>query len=213
MTIKINREDMLELTRRMTPSRTSFTRIAGCYVDEDAYIEGTFNTNFLKLSPSEKQKNLMIAKAIPFSDTNQNLKEYIFPENAQGKDSMWRLLCGIKSCGLKNDALMETFYELISGCYQTDQEYAVFIFHDCYDIPAKASDKERLWESEEVFEYLICAICPLAGEYEPGAPECGFLFPSFRDRSGDPNRIAVFQKDSQKPHDEIRELLLSERVE
>ena len=30
----INREDMLELTRRMTPSRTSFTRIAGCYVDK-----------------------------------------------------------------------------------------------------------------------------------------------------------------------------------
>ena len=32
----INREDMLELTRRMTPARTSFTRIAGCYVDQEA---------------------------------------------------------------------------------------------------------------------------------------------------------------------------------
>ena len=31
----INREDMLELTRRMTPARTSFTRIAGCYVDQE----------------------------------------------------------------------------------------------------------------------------------------------------------------------------------
>ena len=31
----INREDMLELTRRMTLARTSFTRIAGCYVDRD----------------------------------------------------------------------------------------------------------------------------------------------------------------------------------
>ena len=28
---RINREDMLELTRRMTVARTSFTRIAGCY--------------------------------------------------------------------------------------------------------------------------------------------------------------------------------------
>ena len=36
---KINREDMLELTRRMTPSRTSFTRIAGCYMDADGEIE------------------------------------------------------------------------------------------------------------------------------------------------------------------------------
>ena len=50
----INREDMLELTRRMTPARTSFTRIAGCYVDADGDFDGSFNINFLKLSPTEK---------------------------------------------------------------------------------------------------------------------------------------------------------------
>ena len=52
----IDREDMMELTRRMTPSRTSFTRIAGCYMDADGEIDGTFNTNFLKLSGREKEK-------------------------------------------------------------------------------------------------------------------------------------------------------------
>ena len=46
----INREDMLELTRRMTLARTSFSRIAGCYIDKDGDFEGSFNTNFLKLS-------------------------------------------------------------------------------------------------------------------------------------------------------------------
>ena len=42
----INRDDMLELTRRMTLSRTSFTRIAGCYVDRDGDFDGSFNINF-----------------------------------------------------------------------------------------------------------------------------------------------------------------------
>ena len=70
---------------------------------------------------------------------------------------------------------------------------SILVFHDRYDIPAKGSDGERQWESEEVFEYMICAICPLAGEYEPGKPVCGFLFPAFVDRSGDPSRIDVFQ--------------------
>ena len=51
------------------------TRIAGGYLDRDGYIDGTFNTGFLKLSPDEKEKNLQIAKSIPFSDTNKNLKE------------------------------------------------------------------------------------------------------------------------------------------
>lgn len=36
----INREDMLELTRRMTLARTSFSRIAGCYIDKDGDFEG-----------------------------------------------------------------------------------------------------------------------------------------------------------------------------
>ena len=72
----INREDMLELTRRMTPARTSFTRIAGCYVDADGDFDGSFNINFLKLSPSEKTKNLAIAKTIPFAETNTQLKKY-----------------------------------------------------------------------------------------------------------------------------------------
>lgn len=53
----INREDMLELTRRMTLARTSFTRIAGCYVDSDGDFEGSFNTNFLKISAPERTKN------------------------------------------------------------------------------------------------------------------------------------------------------------
>ena len=57
----INREDMLELTRRMTPSRTCMDRIAGGYMDEDGFLDGSFNIHFLKLSGEEKAKNLALA--------------------------------------------------------------------------------------------------------------------------------------------------------
>ena len=109
----INREDMLELTRRMTISRTSFTRIAGSYIDSDGFIDGTFNTNFLKLTQKDKQSNIDIAKTIPFSNTNENLKEYSFTSNDRENGGMWKMLHAMRSCGLKNDALMETLYELI----------------------------------------------------------------------------------------------------
>lgn len=201
---------MLELTRRMTTSRTSFTRIAGSYIDSAGYIDGTFNTNFLNLKMKDKQNNLSIAKAIPFATTNENLKEYSFSKNAEGNGSIWQLLQRMKSCGLKNDALMEIFYELVTQKYQTDKEYAIFVFHDRYDVPIKAADKERLGESEEVYEYMICAICPLIGEYEAGSPECGFLFPFFSDRSSDIHRIAIFHKDKEHIHPEIGAMLLSE---
>ena len=82
--MNINREEILALTRRMTVKRTSMTRIAGCYADAEGFIDGTFNVNFLKLSPAEREKNLELAKTVPFAQTNQNLKRYAFPESGQG---------------------------------------------------------------------------------------------------------------------------------
>ena len=63
----IHREDMLELTRRMTPARSCFDRIAGAYIDDMGEVDESFNIHFGKLSASEKAKNLALAKAVPFS--------------------------------------------------------------------------------------------------------------------------------------------------
>ncbi len=190
----INREDMLELTRRMTPARTSFVRMAGCYTDSGGEYDGSFNIHFLKLSGSEKARNLAIAKKIPFAESNEKLREYRFPETSQGPGSIWQMLMALRECGLKNDALLETFYDILIEGLQIHGAYAIYMFYDRYDIPAKASDKERLGESEEMFPYLICAVCPLVGEYEPGNPICGFLFPAFVDRSGDLERVESVQR-------------------
>ncbi|HOO29148.1 MAG TPA: DUF4317 family protein [Lachnospiraceae bacterium] len=204
----ISREDMLELTRRMTIDRTSFTRIAGSYLDKDGLTDGTFNTNFLKLKASERQKKLLVAKTIPFSNTNENLKDYHFSKDKIGNGSIWQLLQAMRLSGLKDDVLLDTFYELIAEKYQTTKDYTIIVFHDRYDVPMKAADKERLGESEEVFEYIICAVCPLTGEYEPGEPEFGFLFPLFTDRSADIHAIGLYNKNKEFPHRELEELLL-----
>ena len=131
----IDREDMLALTRRMTVKRTSMTRIAGGYMDSDGCIDGTFNIAFLKLSPADREKNLQIAKKVPFAETNQNLQEYKFLQENMQNDSLWKLLMGMRACGLKNDALMETFYEIVGANYKSKGDYAVYVFHDRYDIP------------------------------------------------------------------------------
>ena len=147
---------MLELTRRMTPKRTCFDRIAGAYMNDMGEVDDSFNIHFGKLSNSEKARNLELAKAIPFSKTNIQLKEYDFTDAVKGKDSMGQLLLAILQCGLKNDALMELLYEQIADGFPVDYEFAVFVFHGTYDVPLKAKDKERLWESEEVYDFIIC---------------------------------------------------------
>ena len=57
----------------------------------------------------------------------------------------------------------------------------------------KGTDKEWQEGSEEGYNYLLCAVGPLEGEYEPGPPEAGFLYPAFRQRSTAGNYINLYE--------------------
>ena len=204
----INRDDMLELTRRMTPSRNCFSRVAGAYMDEEGYDNGTFNIHFGKLNQTETKKNLALAKTIPFAKTNEQLKEYTFPKGEARKMSMWSLLSAIRDVRLKDDALLSILYELTGENYHTDREYSIFLFSGSYDIPVKGTDGEWMEGSEEVYDFLICAISPLIGDCEPGEPEFGFLFPAFSDRSGDSDRIDIFNRDPERIQGQLMRKIL-----
>lgn len=204
----INRDDMLELTRRLTPAHSSVGRIAGAYFDEESYADGTFNTNFLKLSQADRAKNLALAKTVLFSDTNTQLKEYRLTDQARRPGGLWQLLTAIKECGMKNDAFTDLFYELIGEKYRPGRPWSCFLFHGRYDVPVKGSDKEWLEGSDEVYEYLICTVSSLIGEYEPGTPEFGFLYPAFKERGAALNFVDVFESRPGGPCRELTKWLL-----
>ena len=75
--MEINREDMLELTRRMTIARNCFGRIAGGYMDEEGYVDGTFNTHFQKLSGADKTKNLRLASSLGVRTTSSPSQKHM----------------------------------------------------------------------------------------------------------------------------------------
>ena len=204
----IDRDDMLELTRRMTPSRNCFMRVAGAYMDEEGFDNGTFNIHFGKLNQADTKRNLELAKTIPFSRTNEQLKEYDFPTGEARKDSMWSLLSALKQNNLKDDALLSIFYEVVGETYRSNVEYSIFVFSGSYDVPVKGTDGAWMEGSEEVYDFLICAISPLVGEYEPGKPEFGFLFPAFVDRSSDSDVIDFYNVDPDNPQTELMKKIL-----
>ena len=154
----IDREDMLELTRRMTIARNCFNRVAGAYMDEEGFIDGSFNTHFLKLSPADKEKQLAIAKAIPYAKTNEQLKNYRIESKQKKPGSIWHLLTALRDCELKNDALLYSLYEYIGERYFVDKSYAIEVFCGNYDVPVKGVDKENQWESEEVYRLSLIHI-------------------------------------------------------
>jgi hypothetical protein len=46
------------------------------------------------------------------------------------------------------------------------------------------------------------------GEYEPGPPDCGFLFPAFTERSGDLNHVLVYHKDGKTAQEQMFKQIL-----
>lgn len=195
----INRDDMLELTRRMTLTRNCFYRAAGAYMDPEGYIDNSFNVNFRNMSTHDKTLNLELAKTIPFSKTNQQLRSFEFPRGDMKYDSIHKLLMALSQYGLKDDLLVQTLCEQLAEGIHIPQEYGIFIYHGLYDVPVKGSDKEELGESEEVFQFVICAVARVDDEFNAGKPELGFLFPAFEDRSSDPSRIDIYSLDPEKP--------------
>lgn len=188
---QINREDMLELTRRMTVKRNCFTRIAGGYMDEEGYVDGSFNRNFLALEKKLQEKNIALAKTVPFAESNKELVGIHFDKEEMTSEC-YQAFSALRKCQLKNDALLESIYEVIGEKYQSKTPYAIYVFSGTYDIPVKGTDKESQWESEEVYEFVICVITDLEEEYETGAVRMGFLFPAFADRSTDIEGMNVY---------------------
>ena len=141
------------------------------------------------------------------------MKEYRFPQGEARKNGMWTVLAALKQKGLKDDALLSIFYEVVGENYKTDSGYAIYVFFGSYDIPVKGADKEWLEGSEEVYDFLVCTISRLEGNYEPGKPEFGFLFPAFSDRSGDSDGIDIFNADPNRIQSALMEKILGGAVQ
>ena len=165
----MNKKDILELKRRFKKDACTFTRLCGCYVDADRNKVTTFGETFLNLEDEEFYKYLEIAKKVMSGTIGNNILELEFPTAEEAPGGRQQFLMGLRESALKNDDLMDTFYDLVIENYSYVGNYLILVFHDAYDVMTKTSDNNKLDESEEVYEYLLCAICPVTLT-KPGLP-------------------------------------------
>lgn len=220
----MNKKDILELKRRFKKDACTFTRLCGCYVDADRNKVTTFGETFLNLEDEEFYKYLEIAKKVMSGTLGNNILELEFPLAEEAPGGRQQFLMGLRESALKSDELMEAFYDLVIESYSYVGNYLILVFHDAYDVMTKTSDNNKLDESEEVYEYLLCAICPVslskAGlgyredenrigprirDWVVGVPDTGFVFPAFTDRSTDIHSVMFYTRDTKTPHAEFME--------
>lgn len=220
----MNKKDILELKRRFKKDACTFTRLCGCYVDADRNKITSFGETFLNLEEEEFYKYLEIAKKVLSGTVGNNILNLEFPLEEEGSGGKQQFLMGLRASALKNEELMNAFFDLVIDNYSYAGNYLILVFHDAYDVMTKTSDNNKIDESEEVYEYLLCAICPVAlskpglgyreeenrigpriRDWVVGAPDTGFVFPAFSERSADIHSCMFYTKDAKAPHNEFVE--------
>lgn len=220
----MNKKDILELKRRFKKDACTFTRMCGCYVDADHNKVTTIGETFLNLEDEEFYKYLEITKKVLSGTIGNNILELEFPTAEEAPGGRQQFLMGLRESALKNDELLDAFYDLVIDSYDYVGNYLILVFHDAYDVMTKTSDNNKLDESEEVYEYLLCAICPVTltkpglgyredenrigpriRDWVVGAPDTGFVFPAFTDRSTDIHSVMFYTRDTKTPHAEFME--------
>lgn len=223
----LRNKDILELKRRFKKESCTITKLCGCYVDANKEKVVELNETFLNLEDEEFYKYLEIAKKALSGTIGNNLLELHFAKEEDEQTSRQQYLLGLRESALRNPELLEHLYDMIIENYDYVGNYLILIFHDAYDVMTKTNDDLKIDESEEVYTYLLCAICPVnlskpglgyradenrigvrIQDWVVGTPDVGFLYPSFIDRSTDVHTVTYYVHDAKDSHPDFVESVL-----
>ena len=217
----MNKKEVTEIKKLFTPQSCSITRICGCYVDGDKNKKTEYKEAFLSLPEEEMFKYFEILRQSLTGPVGKYLLNLEFPVEAEKEGGQQDFLLRLRDSRLKDNDLLEEFYDRIIESYDHTGNYLILVIHDCYDVPGIAKDGTKLHDaSEEVYDYILACICPVdlskpglnynaaqnafqnrVRDWVVGAPETSFIFPAFNQRSADVHSTLYYSKDTENLHD------------
>ena len=222
------KHEVAEIKKQFTGNRCSITRICGCYVDGEKNKKTQFKEAFLALPEEEMFKYFEILRKTLSGTMEKNLLSLEFPLKAEEEGGAQEFLYRLKESKLKDDDLLDQFYDRVIESYEYVGNYLILVIHDVYDVPGKTSDGiENEDASDEIYEYIMVSICPVnlskpglsynaeensfqnrIRDWVVAPPEKGFLFPAFNDRSTDLHGVLYYTKDANDLKEDFVTLML-----
>ena len=224
----MTRKELNEIKSQYTLEDCGILRLCGCYVDGERNKITQFNENFLNLPEEEKHKYFDIFKKTLSGTPGKNLVDMKFNVDAYADEGARTFLMNLRDSGLKDDILLNEFYDRIINNYSYVGNYLILLINQVYDIPAVTTDNIEMDDaSDEVYSYILCSIChvnlskPGLGYDEEDnnfhdkkqnhmvdVPDVGFLFPAFNKRSADEDMTLFYTKDVSEFEDGLIDCLL-----
>lgn len=220
----MNKKEIREIKKLFTPANCSLTRICSCYVDAEKNKRAELKEAFLSLPEEEAFKYFNIFRGALSGTVAKNLINLELEHPEIGVNEAYSMLLWLRDSQLKDDKLINEFYDNIIESYDYGENYYIVLVHGIYDVPGRAQDGTTLEDaSDYVYEFVQCAICPVkltkgALSYNTDknaiesrkrdwiveSPDAGFLFPAFNDRQTDIHAALFYNR---KPEHDYEKLI------
>ncbi len=217
----MNNKEIGEIRRRLRRERSNIPAIYGCYVNDQGELISEFRQSTGIMPENEADKYYGLLRRALSGTIGKNLIDITFKTSQVAGSPEHQLLMDLRKTGLKDDELRQEFYRKVMESVSLEGNYLILIGCDSYDVPFKSKDGESQADaSEEVYTYLICAICPVKEtkpnlHYVPeekvfhdgamhqmvSAPALGFLFPAFDDRATNIYNALYYTHDTKQGQD------------
>lgn len=225
----MNEKEIGELRRRVRRDRSNMTSIYGCYVNGQKEIISSFKQSTGMMPENEAEKYFGVMKRTLSGTVGKNLIDICFKTSQVADSPEHKLLMQLRETRLQDDELRMQFYKKIIETVSFDDSYLILIGCDTYDVPFKSKDDQvQADRSEEVFTYLLCAVCPVKQtkptlryiaeekEFHDGgiaqvvsAPEVGFLFPAFDNRATNIYGSLFYTRDTKVSYQNLIDVLFN----
>ncbi len=168
-------------------------------------------------------------KKVLNTNVGKNFCEYEFPNEAYEEGKPQEILYSVLKSELKDDVVCENFMNHIANNIAYTGPFAVITAYCVYTIRKKDKNDEFAEGDDELYRYLLTAICPVNTSSDgfvfdsfnneitkklnteliiSKAPSDGFLYPVFSNRSSDINHVMYYAKSASKPNTSIVEDVL-----
>ena len=215
-------KEIAEIRRRINIDKCSISDIRGCYVNENKEIVAQFS-QFLGTVPKDEAAGLLsIIKKVLSGQQGKNLIDIEFSNQQVIDSDEHNLLMKLRDSELKDDETVDEFYKHVISSLHIEGKYLILLTLDKYDVPSYTKDDIKLEDTDTIFKYLLCAICPVTmtkpalsyavteqqfknikTDWIISNPEIGFMFPAFDDRQANIYDALYYIKNSSLSYDEF----------
>lgn len=225
----MNEKEIGEIRRHLRRDRSNMTAIYGCFVNDNKEIISEFRQSTGIMPENEAERYFGLIRRALSGAIGKNLIDITFKTSQVAGSPEHKMLMDLRESGLKDDELRMEFYKKIIDTVSMEENYLILLGCDSYDVPFKSKDDSMQKDSsEEVYKYLICAICPVKQtkpilHYVPeeklfhdgamsqpvAAPVLGFLFPAFDDRATNIYNALYYTKDIKQSQEALVEAIFN----